>query len=111
MQSGELDTLFDVYERTDKKNGAGQIKQEWQVIGSFYGAVKPVSIDAFVQSGKQGSGLVARVVMRPNDFPSISASHFIRDVDTLQTYKVDGVLPVNKSKKTLMCSEGKLNGI
>lgn len=111
MQSGQLDTLFDVYERTQVKNTAGQIKQEWLVVGQFYGAVNPISVDAFVQSNKQGSALVARIVMRPDDFPSISSTHFIRDVDTLQTYKVNGVLPVNSSKKTLMCSEGELNGV
>ncbi|MHA3097755.1 phage head completion protein [Acinetobacter brisouii] len=108
MQSGQLDTLFDVLERTTQKNAGGQTKYEWSVIGQFYGGVQPVSVNSFVQSSVQGSALVARVVMRPNDFPNLTSAHQIRDVDTQKFYKIDGILPVNKSRQSLMCSIGKL---
>ncbi|MHA3061184.1 phage head completion protein [Acinetobacter sp. ANC 4631] len=108
MQSGQLDTLFEVLERTTQKNAGGQTKYEWSVIGQFYGGVNPVSVNSFVQSSVQGSALVARVVMRPMDFPNLSAAHQIRDVDTQQLYKIDGILPVSKSRQSLMCSIGKL---
>ncbi len=108
MQSGQLDTLFDVLERTPQKNGGGQLKYEWSVIGQFYGGVQPVSVNSFVQSNIQGSALVARVVMRPVDLPNLSSAHQIRDVDTQQLYKIEGVLPVNKGKQSLMCTVGKI---
>ncbi|ELA8878911.1 phage head completion protein [Acinetobacter nosocomialis] len=108
MQSGILDTCFEVLKRTEQKNSAGQTKFEWSVIGRFYGGVKPVSVQSFVQSSMQGSALVARIIMRPDDFPEISAVYLIRDVDTQKLYKIDGVLPVSKSRQALMCSLGKL---
>lgn len=108
MQSGQLNTLFEVLERTTQKNSGGQPKYEWTKIGEFYGGVNPVSVNSFVQSSIQGSALVARIIMRPDDFPTISAAHQIRDVDTQQLYKIDGVLPVNKSRQSLMCSNGKM---
>lgn len=107
MQSGELDTLFNVFQQTDEKNSAGQKVQSWENIGHFYGGVQPISTNAFTQSGTQGSALVCRVVIRPDDFPTINAALLIQDVDTKEIYKITGVLPVNKGKKTLMCVVGK----
>lgn len=108
MQSGDLDTLFDVLERTDQKNSGGQVKQEWNRIGQFYGGVKPISTQTFVQSGVQGSALVCRVVMRPDDFPQIKPKHMIKNVDTDEVYVIEGVLPVYKNKWSLMCKLGAL---
>lgn len=108
MQSGDLDTLFDVLERTDQKNTGGQVKQEWNQIGQFYGGVEPISTQTFVQSGVQGSALVCRVVMRPDDFPQIKPKHMIKNVDTNEVYVIEGVLPVNKGKWSLMCKNGAL---
>lgn len=108
MQSGDLDTLFDVLQRTEEKNSGGQIKQVWASIGQFYGGVEPLSTQVFTLSHTQGSALVCRVVMRPADFPSLNASHMIQDVDTKEIYRIDGKLPVNKGKQTLMCSIGKI---
>lgn len=108
MQSGDLDTLFNVFERTEEKNSAGQTKQIWKNIGQFYGGVQPISTTAFTQSGVQGSALVCRVVMRPDDFPNIGAEMLIQDVDSNEVYKITGALPVSKGKKSLMCTVGKL---
>ena len=108
VQSGDLDTLFDVLERTDQKNTGGQVKQEWNQIGQFYGGVEPISIQTFVQSGVQGSALVCRVVMRPDDFPQIKPKHMIKNIDTNEVYVIEGVLPVNKGKWSLMCKNGAL---
>ncbi|ELW82063.1 phage head-tail joining protein [Acinetobacter sp. WC-743] len=108
MQPGKLDKLFDVLERTPEKNSGGQVKQEWNVIGQFYGGVEPISTQVFTLSHTQGSALVCRVVMRPDDFPDLNAGHMLKDVDTNQIYRIDGKLPVNKGKQTLMCSIGKL---
>lgn len=108
MQSGKLDTLFDVLERTSVKNTGGQQKQEWVKIGEFYGGVEPISTQVFTLSHTQGSALVCRVVMRPDDFPSLNAVHMIQDVDTKEIYRIDGKLPVNKGKQALMCSIGKV---
>ena len=108
VQSGDLDTLFDVLERTDQKNTGGQVKQEWNQIGQFYGGVEPISTQTFVQSGVQGSALVCRVVMRPDDFPQIKPKHMIKNVDTNEVYVIEGVLPVNKGKWSLMCKNGAL---
>lgn len=108
MQSGDLDTLFDVFQQTEEKNSAGQVKQIWKNIGQFFGGVQPINTAAFVQSGVQGSVLVCRVVMRPDDFPSINAALLIQNVDSKEIYKINGALPINKGKKALMCSVGKL---
>lgn len=108
MQSGELDTLFNVFERTDERNSAGQVKQIWKNIGQFYGGVQPISTAAFTQSGVQGSALVCRVVMRPDDFPTINAALLIQDADSNEVYKITGALPISKGKKALMCMIGKL---
>lgn len=108
MQSGDLDTLFDVFEQTDEKNSAGQLKPVWKKIGSFYGGVEPVNTQSFVQSGVQGSALICRVVMRPDDFPNISAAFQIKDLDLNKIYKITGVMPINKGKNALMCVLGKL---
>ena len=108
MQSGNLDTLFDVLQRTEEKNSGGQIKQVWSVIGQFYGGVEPISTQVFALSHTQGSALVCRVVMRPDDFPTLTAVHMLRDVDNNEIYRIDGKLPVNKGKQALMCSVGKI---
>lgn len=108
MQSGDLDTLFDVLQRTEEKNSGGQVKQIWLAIGQFYGGVEPVSTQVFTLSHTQGSALVCRVVMRPDDFPNLTAEHMLRDVDSKEIYRIDGKLPVNKGKQSLMCSIGKL---
>ena len=108
MQSGQLDTLFDVLERTSQKNSGGQTKQEWVPIGQFYGGIEPISIQTYVQSGVQGSALNCRVVMRPDDFPQLQAKHMIKNVDTNEVYVIDGILPVNKGKWSLMCKIGAL---
>ncbi|OJK08891.1 phage head-tail adapter protein [Acinetobacter baumannii] len=108
MQSGKLDVLFDVLERTTEKNSAGETKQIWSIIGQFYGDIEPISAANFVQSGIQGSALVCRVVLRPDDFPNIKAAFLLRDVDTNDIYAINGVLPITPSKKALMCSLGKL---
>lgn len=108
MQSGDLDTLFDVLQRTEEKNSGGQTKQVWSVIGQFYGGVEPISTQVFTLSHTQGSALVCRVVMRPDDFPTLTAVHMLRDVDSKEIYRIDGKLPVNKCKQALMCSIGKL---
>lgn len=108
MQSGKIAVLFDVLERTTEKNSAGEVKQIWLNIGQFYGDIEPVKAETFVKSGIQGSALVCRVVMRPDDFPNIKAAFLLRDVDTDAIYAINGVIPINSSKKALMCSLGKL---
>lgn len=108
MQSGQLDTLFEVLQRGPAKNSGGQVKQEWSVIGQFFGEVNPVSVNNFVQSGVQGSALVARIVMRPNDFPTLTAANLIRNVDTQQLYTITGILPFDKGRQSLMVTLGKL---
>lgn len=108
MQSGDLKNLFDVLQRTEEKNSGGQPKQVWLSIGKFYGGIEPVSTQVFTLSHTQGSALVCRVVMRPDDFPNLNVSHMIQDFDTKEIYRIDGKLPVNKGKQTLMCSVGKV---
>lgn len=108
MQNGELDSLFEVLKRTEAKNTGGMTKQDWLKIGEFYGGVEPVSTQVFTLSHTQGSALVCRVVMRPDDFPSLNAGHLIRNIDTNEIYRIDGKLPINKGKQALMCSIGKL---
>lgn len=108
MQSGQLDTLFDVYQQSSEKNTAGQKKDVWTKIGSFYGGVEPISTQTFVQSGVQGSALVCRVVMRPDDYPGLNSALIIKDVDRGNIYKISGVLPINKGKQSLLCTIGKL---
>ena len=106
MQSGELDHLFDVLQRTVTKNPVGQIKQEWIVIGQFWGGIEPVSTNAFVNSGAQGSQIICRVVMRPSDF-NIQPDYLLRVADTDEIYAIQGKLPVDQSKQALLCSIGK----
>ena len=108
MQAGDLDHLFDVLERTEVKNAAGQIKQEWIVIGQFWGGVEPVSTNAFVNSGAQGSQIICRIVMRPSDF-AMQPDYLLRDADSQEVYAMAGILPVDKSKQALLCSIGKLS--
>ena len=43
MQSGDLDHLYDVLQRTEEKDSAGQKKWVWNKIGEFYGGEVPVS--------------------------------------------------------------------
>ena len=109
MQSGQLDTLFEVLQRTEQKNSAGQVKQIWTVIGDFCGEVLPVSTTNFVNSGVMGNAIIARIHMRPNDFPELLESHRLRDVDTGKLYDITGILPVEKNRKqAVMVSNGKL---
>lgn len=108
MQAGKLNHLFDVLDRTDVPNAAGQIKQDWAVIGQFWGGIEPVSANAFVNSGAEGSQLICRVVMRPTDF-DVSPAHLLRDVDSGKIYAISGIIPVPEdNKNVLMCSIGKL---
>ena len=99
MQSGQLDTLFEVLERTEQKNSGGQVKQVWVGIGDFYGELLPVSTTNFVNSGVMGNALVARIHMRPSDFPELVESHRLRDVDTDLLYDITGILPIIKNEK------------
>lgn len=107
MQSGQLDTLFDVLERLPTTNAAGQTTDSWQVVGQFWGGVEPISASAFVNSGVQGANLVCQIIMRPTDFP-VKAEHMIRDAYSLAIYDIEGILPVPiDNKNRLMCSIGK----
>lgn len=108
MQPGQLDTLFDVLERTPDKNSGGMVKQQWTSIGQIYGGVEPINTQTFVNSSVQGSALVCRVIIRPDDFPLIKAKHMIRNVDTDELYVIEGILPINKGKSALMCKIGAL---
>lgn len=109
MQSGQLDTLFEVLERTEQKNSGGQVKQVWSVIGEFYGELLPVSTTNFVNSGVMGNALVARIHMRPNDFIELVESHRLRDVDTNLLYDITGILPIIKNEKqAVLVTKGKL---
>lgn len=108
MQSGKLDALFDVLERTEQKNSGGQVKQEWISIGQLYGGIEPLNTQTFVNSSVQGSALVCRVVIRPDDFPTIKPNHMIRNVDTDEIYVIEGIIPINKGKRALMCKTGAL---
>ena len=108
MQNGNLDTLFNVLQRTDEKNSGGQVKQVWSSIGQFYGGVEPVSTQVFTLSHTQGSALVCRVVMRPDDFPNLNAGQMLQDIDSQEIYRIDGKLPISKGKQALICSLGKI---
>lgn len=109
MQSGNLDSLFDVLERTEDRNSGGQIKQKWNVIGQFYAEILPVSTNNYVASGVQGNAIVARVHMRPDDFPDLDTFHRLQDVDTGKLYDITGILPVIKGEKqAVMVAYGKL---
>lgn len=108
MQPGQLDTLFEVLERTSDKNTGGMVKQEWTSIGQLYGGIEPINTQTFVSSSVQGSALVCRVVIRPDDFPIIKPKHLIRNVDTQEIFVIEGILPINKGKSALMCKIGAL---
>lgn len=109
MQSGQLDTLFEVYERTETKNTAGQVKQQWVQIGRFYGELLPVSTANFVNSSVVGNAVVARIHMRPGDFPALVESHRLLDVDNGLYYDITGILPViPREKQAIMVTRGKI---
>lgn len=109
MQSGQLDTLFEVLERTNEENSGGQVKQKWAVIGEFFGEILPVSTANFVNSGVMGNAIVARIHMRPNDFPDLGTFHRLHDVDTGMLYDITGILPVIKNQKqAVLVTHGKL---
>lgn len=108
MQSGLYNQLFEVFAQTEQKDEAGQTKNQWLPIGKFWGRVEPVSTNAFVQSGAQGSALVCRVKMRMSDF-NVIAAHRIRDMHSNDVYDIQGVIPIpNDNEKALMCSVGSL---
>lgn len=108
MQAGQLDTLFEVLERTEEKNSGGQVKQVWVSIGQFYGQVLPISTTNYVNSGVHGNALVARIHMRKSDFVELVDSHRLRDMDTNKIYDITGILPVTRSKQAVMVSFGRL---
>lgn len=108
MQSGDLDHLYEVMERTEEKDSAGQKKWIWTKIGAFYGGEAPVNTTAFSSSGAMGSALVVQINYRPEDFPDLLAEHQLRDVDSQKIYAITGILPVNRAKHRIMCTVGKI---
>ena len=108
MQSGELDHLYEVLQRTEEKDSAGQKKWVWIKIGEFYGGEAPVNTTAFSSSGAMGSALVVQINYRPEDFPDLLAEHQLRDVDSKKIYAITGILPVNRAKHRIMCTVGKI---
>lgn len=108
MQSGDLDHLYEVLQRTEQKDSAGQKQWIWTKIGEFYGAEVPVSTSAFVSSGALGSALVVQINYRPDDFPNLKPEHQLRDVDSLNIYAITGILPVSRFKHRIMCAVGKI---
>ena len=108
MQSGAYNQLFEVFARTQETDQAGQSLQKWVPIGKFWGRVEPISTNAFVLSGAEGSALVCRVKMRMSDF-NVTAAHRIRDVHSDDVYDIKGVIPIpNDNEKALQCSVGNL---
>ena len=108
MQSGDLDHLYEVMERTEEKDSAGQKKWVWNKIGEFYGGEVPVSTSAFSSSGALGSALVVQINYRPDDFPELKAEHQLRDADSQNIYAITGILPVSRAKHRIMCAVGKI---
>lgn len=108
MQSGDLDHLYEVLERTKSKNSAGEVEYMWTKITEFYGGEVPVSAQTFSSSGASGSAIVIQINMRPDDCPELKAEHQLRDVDTQTLYAITGILPVSRDKHRLMCKVGKL---
>lgn len=108
MQSGDLDHLYEVLERAEEKDSAGQKKWIWTKIGEFYGGEVPVSTSAFSSSGAMGSALVVQINYRPEDFPDLLPEHQLRDVDSQKIYAITGILPVSHAKHRIMCAVGKI---
>ena len=108
MQSGDLDHLYEVLERTKSKNSAGETEYIWTVIAKFYGSEIPVSAQTFSTSGASGSAIVVQINMRPSDCPELKSEHQLRDIDTQALYAISGILPVSRDKHRLMCKVGKL---
>lgn len=108
MQSGDLDHLYEVLQRTEEKDSGGQKKWVWNKIGEFYGAEVPVSTSAFSSSGAMGSALVVQINYRPEDFPDLLPEHQLRDADSLDIYAITGILPVSRAKHRIMCTVGKI---
>lgn len=106
MQSGNLDHLFDVLQRSSTKNSIGEEIWQWSEVGQFYAAVSPVSAQTFTSSGAMGSAIVAQLNYRPTDFTELNYGHLLRDVDTQEIYAITGILPVGKSKSRIMCKVG-----
>lgn len=109
MQSGNLDHLFHVLQRSSRKNSMGEEDWQWSEIGQFYAAVSPVSAQTFTSSGAMGSAIVAQLNYRPNDFPELNYGHLLRDVDTQEVYAITGILPISKSKARIMCKVGAID--
>ena len=108
MQSGDLDHLYEVLERTKLKNTAGEVDYIWNPIAQFYGAEVPVSAQTFSSSGASGTAIIVQINMRPSDCPVLKAEHILRDVDSRNLYAITGILPVGKDKHRLMCTVGKI---
>lgn len=108
MQAGDLDHLYEVLQRTEVKDSAGQKKWIWSSIGQFYGGEVPVNTTAFSSSGAIGSALVVQINYRPEDFPDLLPEHQLRDVDNQKIYAITGILPVSRAKHRIMCTVGKL---
>lgn len=109
MQSGALDHLYEVLQRTATKDSAGQRVWEWSKIAEFYGELVPVSVANFSTSGAVGSALVAQVNYRPDDCLELKSEHLLRDVDTQALYAITGILPVSSAKHRIMCTVGKID--
>ena len=108
MQSGDLDHLYEVLQRTEEKDSAGQKKWVWIKIGEFYGGEVPVSTSAFSSSGAMVSALVVQINYRPEDFPDLLPAHQLRDADSQNIYAITGILPVSRAKHRIMCAVGKI---
>ena len=83
MQSGKLRHRVDIQATTTTYATDGQPTEAWATVASAWAWVKPNSAREFMEARSQESNVTDQVVMRYEDYPSLTMAHRLKHGDRI----------------------------
>ena len=109
MQSGQLTSLIKHYKKQSTHDADGHTSTRFVLQQQFYAEIKSLSVQAYMDSQREGTELQCRLVYRPSDAPNIANFDMLQDADTGVYYQIVGVLPqIRAGEQSLLCATGKV---
>jgi SPP1 family predicted phage head-tail adaptor len=81
--------LFDSNGETIQDPQTGEVSNVWQLMGEAWAAIEPLSAREFIQSQAVQSEVMARIIIRRQNF---IPTHEMRIVHGVRVYNIEGVL-------------------
>lgn len=110
MQSGQLKHYFAHYKRQIVPGNDGFSQTQYVFWGNFYADIQPMTVQAVLDSQREGTALTCRVVARAADISEVENTDYIKNVDTNEFFTVSKLTPIN-DVQSMLCGTGKVEGL